>query len=238
VKRPGPGTRTALAEGADMPDPGSHAYDIKRTRLRAQYDDSGTPDQHADRAANEQLQREHPPRRPDDPRADGPLGARDDSGTDVGPPPAPGGLLLRSPAFTDHAPIPGRHAADGEDVPPALEWSPAPDGTAELVLLCEDLDAPGGSATHWVVTAIPPTATGIDGSGLPDGARVGPNDRGGSGWAGPRPPVGDEAHRYAFRLYAVDRPLDLAPDATGRDVKAAAEAHRLATGTLVGLFAR
>jgi hypothetical protein len=43
-----------------MPDPGSHAYDVQRTRLRAQYDDDGTQntnDGKADDAANAELLR-------------------------------------------------------------------------------------------------------------------------------------------------------------------------------------
>ena len=60
-----------------MPDPGSHKYDIKRTRLRDEYENvEGVPDQRADRAANQELQQQYPPRRPDDDRAAGPLGQR------------------------------------------------------------------------------------------------------------------------------------------------------------------
>lgn len=45
-----------------MPDPGSHKYDIKRTRLRDKYEtDEGVPEQRADEAANDELQREYPP---------------------------------------------------------------------------------------------------------------------------------------------------------------------------------
>ena len=39
-----------------MPEPGSHAYDVKRARLRDEIDNSGTPDKNATIAANEQLQ--------------------------------------------------------------------------------------------------------------------------------------------------------------------------------------
>jgi phosphatidylethanolamine-binding protein (PEBP) family uncharacterized protein len=49
----------------------------------------------------------------------------------------------------------------------------SPDGTQELVLICEDPDAPGGTFTHWVVIAIPPAATAIDEGTLPDGAVTG-----------------------------------------------------------------
>lgn len=58
-----------------MPNPGSHKYDVHRTRLRDEYDDHGGPDKKADRAANEELQKEHPPVVMGDPdRAAGPRG--------------------------------------------------------------------------------------------------------------------------------------------------------------------
>ena len=92
-----------------MPDPGSHGYDVKRTRLRAEYDDRGVPDQHADDAANAELQREHPPTRVGDTaRAAGPQGERPREGR------APAGrqdvIHVRSSAFTDHDLMPSRFA--------------------------------------------------------------------------------------------------------------------------------
>ena len=44
-----------------MPEPGSHAYDIHRARLRNELDNSGTPDKNATIAANRQLQGEGEP---------------------------------------------------------------------------------------------------------------------------------------------------------------------------------
>lgn len=71
------------------------------------------------------------------------------------------GIELRSPTFSDHNLIPGRHAHDRDNVSPALQWSGVPDGTVELVLLCEDPDAPSGTFLHWLVTGIDLTATGV-----------------------------------------------------------------------------
>ncbi|OQO93657.1 phosphatidylethanolamine-binding protein [Saccharomonospora piscinae] len=146
-------------------------------------------------------------------------------------------LELSSPAFDDGAPIPAHHARQGGNEVPPLRWSPAPEGTEELVLLCEDPDAPGGTFTHWVVTSIPPEVTRVD-DAVPSGAVLGRNSFGDLGWGGPHPPVGDEAHRYVFRVSAVDRPLGLGEGATAEDVHAAADGHVLAEGTLVGSFAR
>jgi phosphatidylethanolamine-binding protein (PEBP) family uncharacterized protein len=60
-------------------------------------------------------------------------------------------LALRSPAFFNHEPIPRRHASDGENVAPALEWSCVPDGTQAFAVVMHDPDAPLVDAfTHWV----------------------------------------------------------------------------------------
>ena len=59
-----------------MPTPGSHSYDVKRTRLRDELDNSGTPDKNATEAANAQLQEDsNEPQAPND-RAYGPKGER------------------------------------------------------------------------------------------------------------------------------------------------------------------
>jgi Raf kinase inhibitor-like YbhB/YbcL family protein len=226
-----------------MPTPGSHHYDIKRTRARADYDDHGVPDQNADRAANAELQAGNPPRPLGDPaRAAGPQGTRGTSrgAPDIDDPPRPlaGGPELRSWAFTDHTLIPDRYSYEGGNTSPPLEWTHLPDETRELVLLCEDPDAPGGTFTHWVVANIPPESTGADEGALPDGVVLGRNGFGELGWGGPRPPVGDDAHRYFFHLYVLDRPMRFSEGVSAADLRDAIEGHVLGHGTLVGLFAR
>jgi hypothetical protein len=109
-----------------------------------------------------------------------------------------GGIQLRSPAISDHAPIAGRYAHDGGNVSPALEWSGVPDGTVELALICEDPDAPSGTFTHWVLAGIDPGMTGVTENETPPGSCdhvIGPGHR----------------HR---RRHTVDvlQPLDHLPD--------------------------
>lgn len=156
----------------------------------------------------------------------------------TGDAPATGALALRSPAFADNDVIPERYTLEGANTSPPLDWTAPPDGTAELALLCEDPDAPGGPFTHWVVTAIPPGAGGIPEGRLPKGALAGRNDFGELAWSGPRPPVGDDPHHYVFRLYALDRALGLSEGALAAELRAAAGDHVLAQGALVGKFAR
>ena len=147
-------------------------------------------------------------------------------------------IELRSPAFSDHAPIPARFSKDGDDVSPAFEWSGVPDDAAELVLLCEDPDAPGGTFVHWVLAGLDPGLRGLREGEVAPGAVEGANDYGGTGYGGPRPPVGDPAHRYFFRLVAVSEPLGIKPGATAADVRRAMDGLELARGTLVGTYQR
>jgi Raf kinase inhibitor-like YbhB/YbcL family protein len=146
------------------------------------------------------------------------------------------GMHLRTPAFGDHDLMPDRYARTGDELPPPLEWSQPPDGTVELALLCEDIDAASGPFAHWVVAGLPPTSRGLD-ADTPPGAIVGRNDYGEKGWGGPHPPAG-ERHRYLFRLLALDQHPTLPLNPTASDIRAAATGHTIASGTLVGLFAR
>ncbi|MGW0394614.1 YbhB/YbcL family Raf kinase inhibitor-like protein [Streptomyces sp. NPDC003042] len=148
------------------------------------------------------------------------------------------GIELASPAFDDGAFIPGRHAKDGDNVSPTLTWSGVPEGTAELLLLCEDPDAPSGTFVHWLVTGIDPTSHGVRAGQTPRGGQERPTGWGEPGWGGPRPPHGDQAHRYFFRIYALPEPVSLPDGATADDVHAAVDDRQLASGTLVGLYQR
>jgi Raf kinase inhibitor-like YbhB/YbcL family protein len=57
-----------------------------------------------------------------------------------------------------------------------------------------------------------------------------------SGYGGPCPPSG--THRYLFKLYAVDRALDLEAGITAADLTRALEWHDLAEAVLMGRYAR
>ncbi len=148
------------------------------------------------------------------------------------------GVELRSTAFSDHDLIPSRHAHDRDNVSPALQWSGIPAGTSELLLVCEDPDAPRGTFLHWLVTGIDPASTGVGEGRTPPGGRAWTNGFGEQGWAGPQPPVGDRAHRYFFRLYALPAPVRLPAKPTAADVHGVVDDTALASGTTVGLYQR
>ncbi len=127
-------------------------------------------------------------------------------------------LTLKSRAFADGGAIPRRHTCDGVNLSPPLAWSGVPPGTASLVLVCYDPDAPGGVFRHWAAYNIPSNLAGLD--ELPPGARdsrfdQARNDFGRIGYGGPCPPKGHEPHAYHFRLSALGGKLTAAPGKAG-----------------------
>jgi len=151
-------------------------------------------------------------------------------------------LELTSAAFQDGDTIPTKYTADGGNASPPLRWRAAPDGTRSLALVCEDPDAPRGTFTHWVLFNIPAQTEELN-EGLPHetsllaGAEQATNDFGKIGYGGPSPPPG-KPHRYVFKLYALDRRLDVKPGATKAAVLDAIKGHVLGEGQLLGNYGR
>jgi Raf kinase inhibitor-like YbhB/YbcL family protein len=143
-------------------------------------------------------------------------------------------VTISSPAFTHGEAIPARYTCDGADVSPPLTIGTTPPEARSLALIMDDPDAPMGTWVHWVVWNIPAHTREIPEDGLPLGASQGRNDWRRSGYGGPCPPSG--THRYFFRLYALDTPLQLAPSTTKADLERAMQGHILARGELMGTY--
>lgn len=153
-------------------------------------------------------------------------------------------LTITTTAFMDGGPIPPKYTGDGQDISPPLVWSDLPDGVATLALICDDPDAPTPTPwVHWVIYNLPGDLTGLA-EGIPTiekltdppGAVQGPNSWPTTGYKGPAPPRGG-AHRYYFRLYA----LDVEITAAGLDADALRNkmaGHILAEGELIGTYQR
>jgi Raf kinase inhibitor-like YbhB/YbcL family protein len=154
----------------------------------------------------------------------------------------PVSLNLQSPAFTDGFPIPVDYTGDGANVSPPLRWADPPAGTQSFALIVDDPDAPRGTFTHWVLFNLPAGARELAPDvrpdfTLPDGTRQGLNDFGRVGYGGPAPPPGP-AHRYFFKLYALDGMLALPAGATKAQMLDAMRGRQLAEGRLVGAYGR
>ena len=149
---------------------------------------------------------------------------------------------LTSPAFHDGYPIPRLYTCEGEDISPPLNFENPPAGVRSFALIVDDPDAPVGTWVHWVMFNIPANVAhlseGISAiDATTDGTRQGLNDFRRIGYGRPCPPPGN-AHRYFFKLYALDTMLNLKPKATKADVMAACKNHILGEAQLIGLYVR
>jgi Raf kinase inhibitor-like YbhB/YbcL family protein len=153
-------------------------------------------------------------------------------------------LVLTSPAFRDGTAIPAGHTCDGADTSPPLAWRGAPPGTVAFALIADDPDAPAGTWVHWVLYNLPG-----DRAELPEGvakteqlpqlggALQGKNDFRRVGYGGPCPPPG-RAHRYFFKLYALDALVSLRGGATKRELERAMAGHVIGEARMMGTYAR
>ncbi|MDJ0572791.1 MAG: YbhB/YbcL family Raf kinase inhibitor-like protein [Pleurocapsa sp. MO_192.B19] len=150
-------------------------------------------------------------------------------------------MKLTSTAFDNNGIIPPQFTCDGKDISPSLSWSEPPADTKSLALICDDPDAPGKTWVHWVVYNLPPSTRCLpeavpEGSKISDGGLQGINDFKKLSYGGPCPPGG--THRYFFKLYALDRMLDLQPGATKAELEVAMKDHIIERGELMGYYSR
>jgi Raf kinase inhibitor-like YbhB/YbcL family protein len=156
------------------------------------------------------------------------------------------GLTLTSPSFEDGGVIPPKYTQGVENfVSPKLEWSNVPAGTESFALIMHDPDVALNKNTedvlHWLIFNIPGTARELPeavpaDAKLPDGAIQGKNRRGKVGYLGPGAPAAGPYHHYTLELFALDKKLDLGPDASRQDVLNAMEGHILGKAVDEGRF--
>jgi hypothetical protein len=153
-------------------------------------------------------------------------------------------MELRSEALADGQ-IPRRYSKDGRNVSPPLAWSELPAGTVELALLFENITPETKEPfVQWLVYRIPP-----DRRGLPEGYRHkadpkepvdvlhGRNSLGNIGYDGPLGTL-NRRIRYRFRLFALDRPLDLPPGLDKDAFLGVASRHVLEQSDLIVTYER
>jgi Raf kinase inhibitor-like YbhB/YbcL family protein len=151
-------------------------------------------------------------------------------------------FAISSPSFPPGGDIPKKFTCDGADVSPELSWSSPPEGTKSFVLIADDPDAPSGTWTHWVVFNIPADSKSLrEGVSrvdeLPGGERQGRNDFHKIGYNGPCPPPG-KAHRYFFKLFAMNEKLDMKPGASRPELEQAMQGHALGNAEWMGKYRR
>jgi len=157
-------------------------------------------------------------------------------------------IEVTSTAFAQGQPIPPKHSGEGADVSPPISWSGLPENAQELVLICDDPDAPTAEPwVHWVIYKIPAALTGLpegierkarlkEPAGVLQGKNSWPSQN--VGYRGPMPPPGHGTHRYFFRLYALEAKLVVSPGMDKKGLLEEIKGHVLEEGQLMGTYRR
>ncbi|WP_035792188.1 YbhB/YbcL family Raf kinase inhibitor-like protein [Kitasatospora mediocidica] len=160
-------------------------------------------------------------------------------------------LTLSSRDVSDGGSLALQHCAKhigGDDLSPRLSWSPLPPGTAQLLLVVEDIDVPLTKPAVHCVALVDPAAGPLE-LGALAAKQPGPGVRVlrstiGRGYHGPAPIKGHGPHRYVFQLFALKSPLDTGPNvappdrARPRVLLPALASPVLGRGRLTGVFER
>lgn len=133
-------------------------------------------------------------------------------------------LALTSQDFGHGDVMPLKHGAKhigGDDLSPHLAWTPPPPGTAQLLLVVEDIDVPLTKPAVHCVALIDPAAEHLEPGALTarqpaTGVRV-LRSTVGRGYHGPAPIKGHGPHHYTFQLFALATPVNSAPGTTPVD---------------------
>ena len=144
-------------------------------------------------------------------------------------------MRIKSPAFKEGASIPSKYTCDGQDAILPLKFEDVPEGAKSLALVMDDPDAPHGTWDHWIVWNIPPDTKEIR-EGTPPKGVFGKNGWGKTEWGGPCPP--DREHRYFFRVYAIDRMLDLPSGSTKAELQKAMRGYIIEEAQIMGRYDR
>jgi hypothetical protein len=145
-------------------------------------------------------------------------------------------VKLSSTVFSDGEMIPKKYSCDAENISPPLEWSDIPDGTKSLALIVDDPDAPAGNWVHWILYNISADQDNLV-EAVADVGEQGKNTSGKISYSGPCPPKGP-AHRYFFKIFALEIVLDLEACATKNELERAMQGYILAQGQLMGKYQR
>jgi Raf kinase inhibitor-like YbhB/YbcL family protein len=146
------------------------------------------------------------------------------------------GMKISSLAFENHGHIPGKYTCDGANVNPPFKIENLPAGARSLALIFDDIDAPRGTYVHWILWNLDPGTKEIKENSVPQGSVQGLNDFKKNRYGGPCPPR--RAHRYVFKLYALDNRLNLDANSAKSDLEKAMRDHVLGEARLTGSYKR
>jgi len=87
---------------------------------------------------------------------------------------------------------------------------------------------------HWTIWNIDPKTMEISENSSPKDAVEGITSSGRRGYNGPCPPSG--THRYFFKLFALDKMLELNPNSLAGDIENTIKGHVMQKAELIGLY--
>jgi hypothetical protein len=157
-------------------------------------------------------------------------------------------IEVTSTAFAHGQPIPRKYSGEGADVSPPISWSGLPENAQEIVLICDDPDAPTAEPwVHWVIYKIPTALSGLpegierkprvkEPAGVLQGKNSWPSQN--IGYRGPMPPPGHGIHRYYFRLYALEAKLVVSAGMDKRGLLEEIKGHVVEERQLIGTYRR
>jgi Raf kinase inhibitor-like YbhB/YbcL family protein len=146
-------------------------------------------------------------------------------------------MKITSKAFKHNGFIPKKYTCDGQNINPPLEFSNVPKSAKSLVLIVDDPDAPAKTWVHWLLWNISPDTKNIkEGNDEPQGAVSGITDFNKNGYGGPCPPSGN--HRYFFKLYALNKKLNLNPKADKKKLLEKVKKYKIDSAELIGIYSR
>ena len=152
-------------------------------------------------------------------------------------------MTVTSSDFENNQMIPKRHTGFGDDLSPELVLKDMPGETVSVAIIMDDLDVPFvREFPHWIIWNIPPVS--VIPQGIPKGKAINTPFSAfqGKAWGrhvyrGPKqPPFIHKEHRYRFSVFAIDRMLDLSPNANKVQLLRAMAGHVIEKAELVGIY--
>jgi Raf kinase inhibitor-like YbhB/YbcL family protein len=142
----------------------------------------------------------------------------------------------------DFLEFPPTHTCDGENISPRLLLKGL-NAASLAVMVFNPFNKSCCSYTPWIIWNLPAVSVipaGIPRQGIvihPIAAVQGVNDKGEIGYTGPCPPHG-EMIRYQFKVYGLDRMLDLKSGSDKHELVSAMKGHVVQFGETVAICSR
>jgi Raf kinase inhibitor-like YbhB/YbcL family protein len=147
-------------------------------------------------------------------------------------------MKIESTAFENGSEIPRKYGYKKDNINPPILIKEVPNEAKSLALIMDDPDAMGAVGkiwVHWIVWNIEPSTGEINENSVPSNSIQGKTDFEETAYGGPAPP--DKEHTYIFKLYALDKKLDINEGSSKSQVEEAMKGHILDEAKLEGKYA-